>query len=173
MSRHRFTSRERANRIYHRIYIAGKKGISIKQIARLERISTSRVYHYLRLIRTEQRKRGVRIRRLDKKFYYVHVKPREVTAPSRPGKGYVELRGYLNYTSYKHGSRDIDIDCVIVVRHERHAILVGSERIRQVVKRRLGAKLASMLKFGVSETTPSSANHFLFRRQGDEWIEIH
>jgi DNA-binding CsgD family transcriptional regulator len=170
--RHRFTLRERANRILDRIINARDKGLSIKQIARLERISTSRVYYYLRLIR---RRRGVRIRRLGKKFYYVHVKPTEVEARRirrPPGKADVELRGYLNYNSSDHESRDIDIDCVIIVPHDRRAILTGSEQIKQIVKRRLGVKLASMLKFGVSETNPSSANHFLFRRHEDNWIEL-
>lgn len=84
----------------------------------------------------------------------------------------VELRGYLNYTSLDYQERDIDIDCVIVVPNERSTIITGSERIKQKVKRRLGAKLASMLKFGVSEANPSSANHFLFRRHGDEWNDF-
>ncbi|MGO9643957.1 MAG: hypothetical protein ACLPY5_04330 [Candidatus Bathyarchaeia archaeon] len=82
------------------------------------------------------------------------------------------MRGYLNYTS-DNPSRDIEIDCVIVVPNEEQAIITGSEQITQKVKQRLGAKLASMLKFGVSETTPSSANHFLFRRHGGELVEFN
>jgi len=87
-------------------------------------------------------------------------------------KGDVELRGYLNYTSSDRESRDIEIDCVIVVPNERREIIAGSEQIKQKVKRRLGANLASMLKFGVSEANPSSDNHFLFRRHGDELVEF-
>jgi len=169
LSPHRITFRERLNRILDRIFNAGDKGISVKQIARPERISTSRTNYYLR---TAQKKRDVRIRRLDKKFYYVDPTELGLSKSTRSGRGDVELRGYLNYTSSDYQARDIDIDCVIVVPDERHAIITGSEQIKQIVKHRLGAKLASMLKFGVSEANPSSDNHFLFRRHGDEWNEL-
>jgi hypothetical protein len=36
----------------------------------------------------------------------------------------------------------------------------------------LGSKLASMLKFGVSGATSSSANHFIFRRRGGGWNDL-
>jgi len=168
MPPHRLTRRQRVNRIRNRIIKAGKKGITLKQIARRERISTSSVYYYLRFIR--KRKRGrAKIRRLGKKYYY--IEPEEVKAPKPPVRGTVELRGYVNYTS-DNPSRDIEIDCVIIVPNEQQTIITGSEQITEKVKHRLGAKLASMLKFGVSEANPSSANHFLFRRHGDEWIEF-
>lgn len=163
----RLTRRERLNRIRDRIIKAGPKGISIKQLVRLERISISRVYHYLHLIR--MKKRIARIRRFGKKYYY--VKPKEIEAPRPSIRGYVELRGYFNYTS-DNPSSDIEIDCVIVVPNEQHAIITGSEQITEKVKHQFGAKLASMLKFGVSEANPASANHFLFRRHGGELIEF-
>ena len=168
MSPHRLTRRQRTNRIRNRIINAGKKGISIKQIARLERISLNRTYYYLRFIR--MRKRGARIKRLGKKYYY--VKPRELETPKPTIRGNVELRGYFNYSSSTHPSSDIEIDCVIIVPNEQQAIIAGSEQITQKVKQRLGAKLASRLKFGVSEATPSSTNHFLFRRRGGELVEF-
>src|SRR5208282_2725554 len=104
----------------------------------LERISPSRTNYYLR---TVQKKRGVKIRRLGKKYYY--IKSGEVEGPRTPVRGYVELRGYVNYSS-DHPSRDIEIDCVIIVPNEQQAIITGSEQITQRVKQRLGAKLASM-----------------------------
>jgi len=169
LSPHRITLRERAKRILDRIFNAGEKGLSVKQIARPERISTSRINYYLR---TEQKKRGGKIRRLGKKFYYVNPNEVEVSKSKRLGKGDVELRGYFNYTSSDNPSSDISIDCVIVVPNENHAIITGSERITQKVKHRLGAVLASKLQFGVSEADPFSENHFRFSRRGEEWIEF-
>lgn len=180
MRRHRFTKRERTNRIYHRIYNAGPKGISVRQIASRERISLSRTYYYLRLVRKVQRERGVRIQRLGKKFYNVQLQPTQVrpTEPRTtswthpyPGDREVELRGYLNYSS-SQPARNIDIDCVTLVPYSEFGIIRGSERIKQKVEARLGNKLASMLKFGVSGATPYSNDQFLFRRRGGGWIEF-
>lgn len=174
MPRHRFTRRQRAYRIYSRIYDERRKGISIKQIARRERISTSRVYYYVRLIRRLQRKQGVKIERLGKKFYYV---PPELP-PERPGqlvpqRGDVELRGYWNYTSPDYESRNLNIDCVVVVPNTPIAIIAARERIKQLVSYGFGGKVASMLHFGVSEVTPESRNHFYYRRgEGDQWLEF-
>lgn len=177
MARHRFTRRERANRIHRRIHDAGDVGISVREIARRERISLSRTYYYLRLIRRAQRGRGVRIGRLGRKLHYVRPIQVEARIEPRPiileephyEATEVELRGYLNYTSSSKQARNIDIDCVMLVRHNRTAILAGSERIKDIVETRLGRKIASMLKFGVSEATPYSANHFLFRRHEGGW----
>jgi len=174
--RHRFTKRERANRIYRRIYNAGDRGISVRQIARLESISKSRVYYYLNPIRRVQRAQTFRIERLDGKFYYVPPIEASIELKSTMkrqsyhGETEAELRGYLNYTSSSHRSRNIDIDCVMLVPHNRIAILAGSERIKDMVEARFGHKLTSMLKFGVSEATPNSANHFMFQRRGGGWI---
>jgi hypothetical protein len=178
--RHIFTKRERANRIYRRIYNAGDKGISVRQISRHERISASRTYYYLRLIRRAQRERGVRIERLDKRFYHVRLQRAAVKAGMAPGPTVwtspypgdrmVELRGYLNYTSSSQSARNIDIDCVMLVPYSSRSIVAGSQRIKDKVEARLGNKLASMLKFGVSGATPYSANHFLFRHRGGGWI---
>ena len=177
MTRPRFTKHERANRIHHRVHDAGEMGISVREIARRERISLSRTYYYLRLIRRAQRDRGVRIRRLGRKLHYVRSIQVEARIEPRPTvleKPHyevkeVELRGYFNYTSSSQQARNIDIDCVMLVRHNRTAILTGSERIKDIVEARLGSKIASMLKFGVSEATPYSTDHFLFRRHGGGW----
>lgn len=182
MPKHRFTSRERVDRISQRIQKAGRKGISVRQIASRERISTGRTNHYLRLIRGKQKDRA-KIERLDKKYYYLepaHRKKRGTTRHPEPQerenaqlaekKPLEELRGYINYASSRHRSRDIDIDCVILVENDRAAVLAGSRRITDIVERRFGSKLARMLKFGVSPATAESANHFLFRRHGGDWI---
>lgn len=173
MRRHRLTKRERANRISQRIYNAGHRGISIKQIVWAERISISRIYYYLRLIRRAEKTRGFKIERLGKKFYRVRevdVKPRGRPIRAR-GPPIVELRGYLNYAS-DYRSRNIDIDCVMLVSSDKASILAGSVRIKVIVEARLGRKLASMLKFGVSEAMPQSSNHSLYRRDGGKWIEF-
>ncbi len=170
----RLTRRERAYRIYGRIYDAGPEGITIKQLARQERISISRTYSYLRLIRRLLRKRGVKIQRLDRRFYYVPLKLKEEEArrSTAPRKGDVELRGYVNYMSSEYRGRDIDVDTVIVVANDERSITVGAERIKEMVKDHFGPKVARMLKFGTSPATPQSANHFLFRHHDGEWVEF-
>jgi hypothetical protein len=180
--RRRFTKRERTSRIYNRINKAGKKGITAKEIARTERISPSRVRHYLRQLRKDQSKQRKRIDRLGRRYYRVHPfkvqtriePPMPTTALWRPRTegGEVELRGYLNYTSSPRMSRNIEIDCVMLIPNRGTEILAGSGRIKDMVEARLGRKLASMLKFGVSEATVNSANHFLFRRHGGNWLEF-
>jgi hypothetical protein len=176
MTRRRFTERERADRIRHRIYDAGERGISVQELARRERVSPSRTYYYLRLIRKAQMDQGVRIRRLDRRLHYVspiQVEPRMEPRPStwkapHDNATVVELHGYLNYAS-SQPARNIHVDCVMVVPHNRTAILAASERIKDLVEARLGSKIASMLKFGVSEATPYSDDHFLFRRHRGDW----
>ena len=146
MRKRRPTSRERENRISQRIRKAGRKGISPKQIASRERISRSRAYHYLRQIRGKQ-KHKAKIERLDNKYCYIETaqrKRRETTRrprPHEPREETRELRGYINYASPRHGSADIDIDCVMLVEHDRAAILAGSRRITDMVERRFGLKL--------------------------------
>lgn len=184
-SKRRFTSRERASRIAQRIRNAGSKGISVKQLASRERISRSKTYRYLSLARGKQKK-GAKIERLDKKYYSIKPtqwrksrttpspRPQEPQRPESPESSRQEpqvgLRGYVNYASSSFRSRDIDIDCVMLVEHDRAAILSGSRRITDIVERRFGPKLARMLKFGVSPATPESANHFLYQRHGGNWI---
>ena len=168
MRKHQFSSRERVDRISQRIQKAGKRGISVKQIASRERISTSRTYHYLRLIRGKE-KHGAKIERLDKKYYYLEPAEKR-PAPPKTQEPPVELRGYINYTSSSYRSRDINIDCVMLVEHDTAAVLAGSKRIADMVERRFGLKLAQMLKFGVSPTTPQSANHFLYKRHGGNFV---
>jgi hypothetical protein len=169
------TSRERENRISQRIQKVGRKGISAKQIASRERISRSRAYHYLRQIRGKQKHRA-KIERLDKKYYYIETaqrKRRETTRrprPQEPREETRELRGYINYASSYFRSRDIDIDCVILIQKEPAATAAGIRRIKDKVERRFGYKLTSMLKFGYSLATPQSSNHFLYRRHGGNWI---
>jgi hypothetical protein len=90
----------------------------------------------------------------------------------RPVQRIVELRGYLNYSSSLHTSSNIEIDCVVLVPNDSTAILAGKGRIEDKVEAHLGEKLASMLHFGVSRATPESANHFLYRRQGGDWVEF-
>jgi hypothetical protein len=94
-----------------------------------------------------------------------------VWRPPYPGDREVELRGYLNYSS-SQSARSIDIDCVMLVPYSQYGIVSGSERIKEKVEARLSAKLASMLKFGVSGASAYSADRFLFRRHGGAWIEF-
>lgn len=189
MVRHkrRFTEGERKLRILSHLDKAGRRGMSVREIAEREHLSLSRTYFYLRLIRRDHLGKNVRIERLGRRFYHVqvppvHPKPRpvrvNVAAPLTPvwttplhGDREVELRGYLNYASSGR-SRGIDIDCVTLVRYNESAIVTGSVWIKSKVEARLGSKLASMLKFGVSGASTYSGDHFLFRRQGRGWVEF-
>src|SRR5208282_3617186 len=112
MSRFRLTERKRLNRIRRRIHAAGAKGMSVKEIARHEDVSISRAYYYLRLIRA---KRHFRVERLGKKFYYIGPSKKKTRRKTSKKTAIVELRGYFNYTSSSRSSRNIDIDCVILV----------------------------------------------------------
>ena len=182
----RYSERKRTMRIYTCIQSAGSKGISERQIARHERLSLRRTRYYLRLMDKSQNRRNPRIASLNRRYYYVRlptkprirVKPRIVehtpslwTLPQH-GDAEVELRGYSNYMSFSQSSRNIEIDCVMLVPYNWSAIVAGTEQIKDMVEARLGSKLVSMLKFGVSGVTPNSANHFLYRRQGGGWVEL-
>jgi hypothetical protein len=168
-SRNWFTRRERANRIYRRIYTSTVKGkgLTAKQIARYEHLSLTRTHHYLRLLRGAK----APIQKLDHRFYYVPPREEPARPPQRPlEKGQIELRGYLNYASWRSRGRDIDIDCVIVTYRHRLAILTAKSQIENLVTAKFGRKLAAMLHYGVSEVTPRSANHFLYRHGvGEGW----
>lgn len=175
------------SRIYNRIQNAGPKGISIKQIARHERISVSRTQYYFRLMHKAQRGGDARISKLGTKFYYVRLHPHQARVKVKPktvehtpsvwtlphqGDTEAELRAYVNYASSNQPARSIQIDIVTVVPYAWSEILAGSQRIKDLVEARLGSKLASMLKFGVSGITPTSADHFLYKRQGGGWVEF-
>jgi hypothetical protein len=177
--KHRFARSERMSRITRRIQKAGRRGISPKQIASQERLSRSRTDHYLSQIRKQK---SAHIGQLGKKFYYTELPGRKKSRTTRPRtqepesprlneqKKRVELRGYINYSSSRYRSADIDIDCVTLIEHDNAAIAAGIRQITSIVERRFGPKLARMLKFGVSPATPESANHFLCRRHGGNWI---
>jgi|SRR5208337_103968 len=171
--RRKFTKRERAIRIDGRIQKAGPKGITIRRLARLERISTGRIRFYLRLIRKSREKQGVKVERLGKRFFYVKLAEPERPKQLVPQRGDVELRAYWNYDSPNYAGHDIDIDCVVVVPNSPNAIVAARERVKGMVRNRLSEKIASKLHFGVSEATPQSSNHFLWRRgSGDQWHEL-
>jgi hypothetical protein len=59
---------------------------------------------------------------------------------------------------------------VIVTHRNQPAILTAKSQIEKLVTVKFGAKLAAMLHYGISEVTPNSANHFLYRHgEGEEW----
>jgi hypothetical protein len=96
-------------------------------------------------------------------------RPKRKTHESR----LVELRGYLNYASWRSRGSDITIDCVIVTQQNQPAILRAKRQIENLVRVKFGAKLAAMLHYGISEVTPSSANHFLYSHgEGEEWRQF-
>ncbi|MGD0424237.1 MAG: hypothetical protein ABSA92_12385 [Candidatus Bathyarchaeia archaeon] len=175
--RHRFTKRERESRIYNRIKKAGKRGISVGQIASRERLSKRQINRYLRQLHKDQAKHKRKIAKLGRKYY--PIRPIKVPARTEPATTAIwkprlpgaqaELRAYVNYAS-SQPSRSIDIDCVIIVPNDNSAILSGSEQIKEIVEARLGTQIASMLKFGISEATANSTNHFLYRRRGGSWV---
>jgi hypothetical protein len=81
----------------------------------------------------------------------------------------VELRGYWNYDSPDYDSRDIDVDCVLVLPNSTFALAMGVTRIKRVVARNLGTRVASRLHYGVSRATSGSSAHFTYRRGEDWW----
>jgi|GEM_PF-5538636 len=171
MPRHRFARRERTNRIYSRLHSSSLqgKGLTAKQIARYERLSLTRTFNYLRILRGAK----APIQKLDGRFYY--VPPREEAArPQQRSvkKDQIEFRGYLNYASSGHRSRDIYIDCIIVTDRDSFAIAAAKSRIESLVRSKFGRSVAAMLHFGLSEVSADSADHFLYRRRGDEWHEL-
>jgi hypothetical protein len=159
-------------RIDGRIQKAGPKGATLHGLSRLEGLSISRTRYYLALIRKLREKQGVKVERLGKRFYYVKVAEPERPKQLRPERGDVELRGYWNYKSPDYESRNLNIDSVAVVPNNPNAILAAKARIQELVRHKLGARIASMLHFGISEAQPESRNHFLYRRGGGEWLEL-
>jgi hypothetical protein len=78
----------------------------------------------------------------------------------------VAVWGYLTYESEGQGSRDIEINCVKLVSNNPRSILIGRERIKRMVEKRLGRKLMSMLHFGISPLTFYSGDYCAFKRRG-------
>src|SRR5208282_1560812 len=96
--RKRFTREQRVKSIYGRIYesTARNRPLTVSQIARAEHISKSWAYHYVRIIRRRQRKRGILIhsRRFGKKRFLVYENLRVKEAGFvRQRRGAWELHG--------------------------------------------------------------------------------
>jgi len=172
--RRRFTRQERLNSIYRRIYSSTirNKPLTIAQVARLERISKSTAYAYVRYLRRKlERKGNIRIKmlRVKKKRFLVYenlaVKEAALLR-EQPTKAAWELRGTVRYD--QGPGRGIDINVVILIPdRDKATVDRGITRIQETLGDHNFGTLVKWLDFGISPATPQSRPFFNYRHSGD------
>lgn len=172
------TRQERARHIYARIYngtIAGHP-LTIAQIARVERISTSRLNHYLRVIRRALKKRHIRIQRLRNKLIYVNleVKEQALQRPATPAEAVRmwELHGTVKYKDSPYPPRRIIIDIMTLIpSRDQITVATGIAQLQEAVRDRFGSKLAARMELATIPATSESKPYFRYHHMNE--VESH
>jgi len=174
--RKRFTREQRVKSIYGRIYesTARNRPLTVSQIARAEHISKSWAYHYVRIIRRRQRKRGIliRVRRFGKKRFlvYENLAIREAGFV-RQQRGAWELHAS---TKYSQGpQRGLQIELAILIQdRDRATVRRGIAQIGEILRDHGFKGLVDSLDFGTVPATPLSRPFFKYRHYDEAWTTV-
>jgi hypothetical protein len=160
----RLTKRQKAVRIYNRLR---QKPYTVRQLGRLERLSVSRVYFYLRYIRRIQKRQGILIQRIGKKLVIrdiLYEEQRLLGRQPAPSAGAWELHASVKYKDSPYVQRRIEVDLMILIPSRDDVTIARAiAEIKQLVGDRFGKKLAAMLTFSVVPADARSQRYFRYR----------
>ncbi|MFI5450241.1 MAG: hypothetical protein ACHQ03_10825 [Candidatus Bathyarchaeia archaeon] len=172
----RFRKEQRVRSIYGRIYesTTRNKPLTIAEIARLEHISKSWAYHYLRIIRKRQRKRGIliKVRRFGKKRFlvYENVAVKEARLV-RQQRGAYKLHASTKYSQGPQRGLQIELE-ILISDSDRATVRRGIAQIGDLLREHNFKGLVDSLDFGVEPATPDSRPFFQYRHDGEAWTKV-
>ncbi len=174
--RRRQTRKQRIRSIYGRIYdsTARNKPLTMREIARAERLSVARIRFYVRLIRKAQRRKGIliKVQPFGKKRVLIYENvARKEAGFVRQQRGNWELRGSVRYS--QGPQRGLQIEIMILIQDRDHAtIRRGIQQINEILKDHNFAGLIDEMEFGTVPASSLSRPFFKYKHTGEDWTTV-
>ena len=174
--RRRKTRKQRVRSIYRRIYesTGRNKPLTMREIARAERLSLARIRFYIRLIRKAQRRKGIliKVRHFGKKRVLIYENvARKEAGFVRQQRGEWELRGSVKYSQAPQRGLQIEM-MILIPSRDLATIHRGIQQINEILKDHNFAGLVDEMEFGTVPASSLSRPFFKYKHKGEDWTTV-